>query len=105
MLPWRAHAERLSPCSERRPARSAARVGGHERAPPSNVVMFLVAWKEKAVRLPCEPTGRPCQRAPIACARVLHHGDPVTVAERVDGVEVDREAGEVDRHHGPGPRA
>ena len=56
------------------------------------------------MRLPCDPTGRPLPAGADRVRRVLDHGDAVAVAERVDRVEVDREAGEVDGHHSAGPR-
>ena len=66
--PWRAHEERVRPCSDSRSTRSASSWSPNASAPPSNVVMFFVAWNENAARLPWAPMRRPRHSAPIACA-------------------------------------
>ena len=64
------------------------------------------SWRgtRRRSRLPCAPIRRPRHAAPIACAASSTHGDPVAVAEGVDGVDVERVAGEVDRHQRARPR-
>ena len=91
---------------QREPAGAlGGRLGGHDEgaALERRDVLGRVEGERREVAVRADRPALPAGADRVR--RVLDDGDPVAVAERVDGVQVDREAGEVDRHDRASPRS